>query len=178
MNKHCYLIVLSLLFYFTSCSENSNPVNNKHSNECSISGLEIEFADTCSYKFITTFMSGFDSVVVTETFLGSTFYSYADSADDIYWLNYYENDSTIQRLIVYTSNDSLILKIKLTGEKSSQEEKQRFLAIKNLEIIKIKEYPKLVYIDVPENTESEWASLFEQNLFITHAHVIGVCYAS
>lgn len=180
MNKYFYLIVLSLSFYITSCSENSNPVKKEEENitpisNCSIQGLEIQFADTCSYDFITTFLSNYDSVTVMETFLGSTFYLYADSGDYNYWLKYFENDSTIQNIIGYNSSDSLILKIKLTGKKSTEEERQRFLQIKNLEIIKIEEYPKLVYIDVPENKESEWVSFFMQYSFISHVYTIAVC---
>lgn len=163
-----------------SCSESNNPISNEEENitpisECSIQGLEIEFVDSCSYDFVNGFLASYDSIIIQETFLGSTFYLYADSGDSNYWQNYFANDSTIQWIITYNSSDSLILKIKLTGKKSTEEERQRFLSINNLEIIKIEEYPKLVYIDVPEKTETEWQSLFEQYSFISHVYIIAVC---
>ena len=182
MCKYYHLIMLFLTFYIISCNEDSNPVkvedNNKHINYCSIVGLEIGFSDTCSYKFITTFLSEFDSVRVTQTFLGDILYIYADSADIDYWLNYFENDSTIQNILVDNNADSLILKIRLTGKKSTEEEQQRFLRIEHLTLIKIEEHPKLVYIDVPENTESDWEAFFNQFVFISHVYIMGICVSS
>jgi hypothetical protein len=174
-----FLVFTTLIF---SCNKNYSPLEEQenliHNSDCIIGGIEIEFVDTCSYEFITTFISAFDSIKVTDTYLGCTFYLYADSADYNYWLKYFENDSTIQSLIFFNSADSLILKIRLTGKKSTEEERQRFLRIKNLKIIKIKEYPKLVYIDVPENTESEWVTIFNQYAFISHVYIMGVCFLS
>jgi hypothetical protein len=180
MQKSTYFFILIFITLNVSCTRNSNPLseqnNIEHGSKCLIDGLEIEFADTCSYRFICTFMSEFDSIKIKETYLGCTFYLYTDSADDIYWENYFQNDSTIQRLVVINSADSLILKIKVTGEKTTEEEQHRFSLIKNLEIIKIKEHPKLVYVEVPENTESEWASLLEKYSFINKVSIIGICY--
>jgi hypothetical protein len=182
MYKYYHLIILILSLYFIQCNDNSNPVkvekDIKLINYCTIQGLEIEFSDTCSYKFITTFLSNIDSILVTETLLGSTFYLYADSADNNYWLEYFEKDSTIQSIITYNTADSIILKIELSGKKSIEEEKQRFLGIKHLKIIIIEEHPKLVYIDVPENTESEWVAFFKQYSFISHVNIIGICVLS
>ncbi len=174
-----FLIFTTLIF---SCNKNYSPLeeqeNFQNNSECFIDGIEIEFADTCSYNFIIAFVSGFDSIKVTDTFLGSTFYLYADSADANYWLDYFDNDSTIQELVVFDTSDSLVLKIKVNGEKSTEEEQLRFSTIKNLEIIKIKEYPKLIYIDVPENTESYWATLFEQYDFIINVSIMAICFDS
>ncbi len=180
--KYYHLIILILSLYFIQCNDDSNPVivekDIKHINYCAIQGLEIEFSDTCSYEFMTTFLSNIDSILITETLLGSTFYLYADSADNDYWLEYFEKDSTIQSIITYNTADSIILKIEVSGKKSTEKEKQRFIGIKHLKIIMIEEHPKLVYIDVTENTESEWVAFFKQYAFISHVNIIGICVLS
>ena len=183
MRKIVFATFILLSFFIVSCDKNSDPISSVENNppihypvgHCSFFGIEIQFEDTCSYNFITTFLSTLDSIVVLDTYLGSTFYLYADSGDYNYWLNYFNNDSTIQNMSGYNSSDSLILVIRLTGQKSQDEEEQKFLEIKNLKIIKIEEYPNLVYIDVPDNTETRWADRLEQYPFILYAYPIYMC---
>ena len=164
--------------YFISCSEESNPVNEERIHpisNCSLDGLEIEFVDTCKYDFIISFLSTFDSVSVVDSFLGSTFYFYAESGDTDYWQNYFENDSSIQFFTTYNSSDSLILKIRISGKYSEELDYERFLEINNLEFLNVEKPENKVYVLVPENTETQWSEYFEQYEFISNAYVIGVC---
>ena len=181
MKKYYYITGMLFSLFTISCDE--NPMSNEEEiltpiSECSIQGLGIEFEDSCSYDFIIGFLASYDSITIQESFLGSTFYLYADSGNYNYWEDYFANDSTIQNMYGYNSSDSLILVITLTGKKSTEEERQRFLNITNLEIINIEEYPKFVYISVPEATETEWQSLFEEYSFISHVFVIAICITS
>lgn len=177
--KKALSIILMVSFYLIACRE-SNPITQDEeiilAGRCYTAGLEIFFVDSCSYKFITNFMSSFDSVVVGNYFLGSDFYLYADSGDYNYWVQYFVNDTTIFNIMnVSASKDSLILKLKSTGEKSIEEESQRLSSIKNLEIIKIEEQPKHVFVDVPENTESKWEAIFKEYEFVSAVYIVGVC---
>ena len=163
-----------------SCDGRINPVSISLSHPapgyCVFEGLELQFADTCSYDFVIGFLSGFDSVTVTRTLLGGTLYLFADSGDFSYWNEYFKNDSAIQYIsTAYTSSDSLILKLVLTGKKSIDKEKESLSKIKNLTIIKFEETPKLVYVDVPENNISGWMENFRKYQFILQVMLIGVC---
>jgi hypothetical protein len=111
--KNCfYLILIIIISLSISCRRNSNPLEIQRSDRLYsrvfLEGLEIEFADTCSYQFIHNFLSRFDELRIMDSFLGCTFYLYADSADGNYWISFFENDSTVQRIIYLNSSDSLI----------------------------------------------------------------------
>ena len=171
-------IVFTLLLI--SCSKNDNPVSTEEKiglvPHCSISGIEIDFADTCSYNFVVQFLSTFDSVTIIETHLGSDFYIYTDSGDFNYWVEYFKNDSTIQYLFnVSTTSDSLIMEFVLSGQKSVEEERRRFNEIDHLEIINIVEHTKSAYVVVPEDSEFRWVEKFKDYYFITYVNIIGVC---
>jgi hypothetical protein len=121
-------------------------------------------------------MSSFDSLTVTWARLGFTFYIYSDSGDYNYWLSYFSNDSTIDQILWdLNSSDSLILEIHISGKKSIEEEKERFLQINHLGILSIEEDSKSVYVTAPENTEAEWEEYFKQYSFITDTFIIAVC---
>ena len=182
--KNIFLF-LTILFslHFISCSKINNPVtieNNYYPvSHCEIDGLEIDFADTCSYNFVMSFMSAFDSVIVRNTDLGGTFRVHPDSGSYDYWQNYFANDSTID--FIYpdlNSPDSLILIIHVSGKRSIEEEKERILQTNHLEIISIEEDSKSVYVTVPENRETEWKENFKQYSFITEVFIIAVCTES
>lgn len=180
MRKLFFVKFFFLLLIITSCSEIDTPPSIENpqfpSGGCYIVGVELDFVDTCSYDFITNFISGFDSITVSESFLGSTFYLYADSGDYEYWLKYFDNDPTIDRIDAnYPSPDSLILVIKLSGQKSVDEERERFLQIEHLTLLNIDIHRKYLDLDVPENSEERWKTFFEQYSFISYASVIGVC---
>jgi hypothetical protein len=68
-----------------SCDGRINPVSISLSHPapgyCVFEGLELQFADTCSYDFATAFLSGLDSVAIKGTQLGGTIYVLADSGD-------------------------------------------------------------------------------------------------
>lgn len=187
--KKIVLIVISLFSIFVislfsifviSCSEVNNPVLEEEkiipADGCSIVGVDLNFVDSCSYNFVISFLSKYDSITVIDTYLGSNFYIYADSGDYNSWTEFFKDDSTIKYIFRDNQDsDSLFLRFVLTGEKSIQEEKERFEKIDHLEIIKVEEHPKLVSIDVPENTESEWEKYFEQYEFIEEAYVVAIC---
>ena len=172
------LLSLFIIAYFISCSEESNPLKEEKIHPvsyCSSSEVELEFADSCTYDFVISFLSTFDSVSIFDSYLGSTFYIFADSGDANYWQTYFENDSSIQHFITFNSADSLILEIRLFDKHSEESESQRFSRIKHLNIIRIEKSLNLVYISVPENKATEWTEFFEQYEFIIHAYVIAVC---
>jgi len=131
MKKFIKILLILLSIFIISCNKNNNPVSNENNppqnpnpgGTCSFAGIDIEFADSCSYNFIMNFLSGLDSIVILNKSLGSTFYLYADSSGYNYWEDYFKDDSTIQDLYGYKSSDSLIIVIKSTGEKSLEEEK-------------------------------------------------------
>jgi hypothetical protein len=140
MKKRFYIINVLFSLFIISCSEiNYPPENNPPiipAGGCSIQGVEVSFFDTCSFDFIMNFISGFDSVTVTESFLGGVFYLSADSGTYEYWLDYFDNDLTIERIdAIYPKPDSLILAIKVSGQKTIEEEKERFLQIKHITIL-------------------------------------------
>ena len=177
-------IILTLLSLFSifviSCSEINSPVleedNVIPTGGCSIVGVDLDFVDSCSYNFVIPFLSNIDSITVVETFLGSDFYIYADTGNYNSWAEFYKNDPTIKHLFQNNQDsDSLILRFELTGEKSILEERERFEQVEHFEIIKIEEHPKLVSIDVPENTESEWEIYFKQYEFIEEVYLVAVC---
>ena len=175
-------IIFSILF-LTSCNKDDYPVSTEEIIgpviHCTIDGLDINFADTCSYNFVMFFLSGFDSVTIIDTHLGSDFYVYADSGDFIYWSDYFKNDSTIKYLFNVSSKpDSLIMEFILTGEKSVEEERKRFNEISHLEIINIIEQTKSAYVIVPEGSESRWAEKFKEYNFVSEVYIIGVCTES
>ena len=181
MGKINFLVLALPAFCFISCSNTNNPViveDNSHHpiSYCSFSGLEIDFTDTCSYEFVISFMVDFDSITISSTNLGSTFYVYPDTGDYNYWLDYFANYSTVDRIFRNLDNpDSLILEIHVSGKKSIEEEKERFLQIDHLEILSIENDSKSIYVTVPENTEPEWEEYFKQYSFITDTFIIAVC---
>ena len=181
MYKYFFLFLVLSIFYFTSCTKDDNPIKYNDGDDIRLSGgcsfsMVIVFDDTCSYDFILTFISNFDSILVEEISLGSVFYLYADSADKNYWHNFFETDTTIKYISIYTSSDSLIIRVESTGEKSTAEEQLKFSSIRNLELIKLKVLPKTVYIEVPDNTENEWIEIFESYPFISSVFMVGVCH--
>jgi|GEM_PF-4261301 len=180
MKKVVLVTIYLFSIFIISCSEINSPVSNDDKiipvGGCSIVGVNIDFVDTCSYNFVIPFLSGFDSITIVETFLGSDFYIYADSGDYNSWKEYFKNDPTIKYLFrINPESDSLLFVFVLTGQKSLKEEIERFEQIEHLEIIKIEEHPKLVSIDVPEKTESEWAEFFKQYAFVSEAYVVAIC---
>jgi hypothetical protein len=182
MKKTKFIFLVLMLLFIFSCTERKNPLASREIinpvSHCYMFGLEIDFVDTCSYDFVTTFLSSFDSVTVTGTFLGGNFYVYADSGDYYYWYKYFENDFTVQMMTLASDSDSLILKITLSGTKSRIEEEQRFQQIKHLQILHIEEQPKFVYVDVPENAAEQWCEFFRQFSFISYVMIIGACTES
>ena len=181
MSKYYHLIVILLSFYFVLCNKNFTPLEIEQEVDPPFSvnseGLEIAFSDTCSYRFVLNFLSGFDSISISHTFLGNTYHFIADSGDSEYWLGYFENDSTIQFLGINDKNDSLQLKIRVTGERSSHDELERFSNINYLTLIEVEGPLNLIYINVPEDTESEWKKIFSQYRFILHVNIIGVVFS-
>ncbi|MEJ2618428.1 MAG: hypothetical protein P8Z35_25960, partial [Ignavibacteriaceae bacterium] len=162
------------------CKGKINPVsiNLSHPSPgyCTFQGLEIEFADTCSYDFVTGFLAGFDSVTIKSSLLGGTVYVLADSGDFNYWYQYFKEDSAVQYITAsVTSSDSLILKLALTGKKSINEEEEILSQIKNLTIINFEETPKFVDVDIPENNITWWAENFRKYPFIVQILIISVC---
>jgi hypothetical protein len=183
MKIYFYQIVLSLSVYVASCSESSNPVKGTTApigphpvSTCSIQGLDLYFEDACSYNFVVSFLSTFDSVTINSILLGYNFYIYADSGDYNYWSDYFKEDSTIKYLYkIYTTSDSLLMKIIFTGQKTFEEEKVKFENIHNLKIISTKLQPNVVSISVPKGLESEWAEKFRKYPFITQVYIVSVC---
>ena len=180
MKKYFYIINISFALFIISCREINYPPENKNpiipAGGCSIQGVEVFFSDTCSYDFIMSFISGFDSVTVTESFLGSVFYLSSDSGTYQYWQNYFDNDLTIESISgLYPKPDSLILAIKVSGQKTVEEEKQRFLLIEHLTIIDILTFERSLFLNVPEGSEEEWRLAFEEYPFIRFANVVIVC---
>jgi hypothetical protein len=179
--KKVILVLISLFSIFiSSCSKINSPVSNNETKtptgDCTIVGVNIDFVDSCSYNFVIPFLSGFDSITIVETFLGSDFYIYADSGDYDSWKEYFKNDPTIKYFFrINADSDSLLFVFVLTGQKSLEEERERFEQIEHLEIIKIEEHHKLVSINVPENTESKWAAFFKLHDFVSETYVVAVC---
>jgi len=179
MFKWSYLLAIFISFTLIFCNKNTSPIEFEHEidppTKCWNQGLEIEFSDTCSYSFIIAFLSNFDSVQISYTFLGHTYHFIADSGDVDYWFNFFENDSTIQFIGINDTSDSLQIEIEVTGQRSSDEELQRFSDINHLLLIEIEEPLDKVYIIVPEDAESEWEKVFTQYDFIINVYIIGVC---
>ena len=179
MIKWSYLIAILLSITLIFCNKNTSPIEVEHEidppTKCWIQGLEIEFSDTCSYSFIITFLSEFDSVQISHTFLGHTYHFVADSGDSDYWFDYFENDSTIQFIGINNTSDTLQLEISVTGQRSFEEELQRFSNINHLVLVDIVEPQNKVYVIVPEDTESEWEKVFTKYDFILQVNIIGVC---
>ena len=145
------LLVLPSLFII-SCSKTNNPIStNEYHNpihNSSISSMEIGFIDTCSYNFVVSFLSDFDSLKINETFLGGYLYVYADSGEYLYWANYFNNHSSINYITISKSNpDSLTMKFSLSGQISLEVEKQIISRNKHLHIIKFEEQPKVSICD-------------------------------
>ena len=178
MLRYYQLVVILFLFCFIACNKDKTPLGIEQEiiPPLNIQGFEIEFSDTCSYSFIITFLSSFDSIRITSTFLGNTYHFMADSGDKEYWHSYFENDSTIQSLFTYDTNDSLELKIRVTGERSSNEDLERFSTIKYLTLIEIEDPLYLVYIKVPKGTEYEWKRILSQYHFILQINMMGIAY--
>jgi hypothetical protein len=170
------------LSFLISCTTGQNPLSREEvhrpATNCYITGLKIDFADTCSYDFVMNFLSDYDSVTVTDSYLGDNFYLYADSGDYNYWYNYFAGDSTVQLVHLVRAADSLILKITVSGEKPRGEESQRFQQIRHLQIISIEKYPGHVYVTVPEKSEESWCTYFRQFTFILSAVPVGLCTES
>jgi hypothetical protein len=179
MKKYFLFIFILIGVLFTACSKDNNPLieeeNKIVAGHCDFAGLEVKFADTCSYYFIKSFFQQYDSIKITYSSLGGSFYLYADSGDYNYWSKYFENDSTIQNINSFYSADSLILKIDFTGENTLEIERQRLLSISNLTIIKSEKPQLKVFINVPEKTEAKWEALFKQYSFISYVYTIYVC---
>jgi len=179
MKRYYFLLIILFGIFFTACGKDNNPLveeeNKNIAGYCSFAGLEIKFADTCSYNFIMSFLEEYDSVKIINSYLGGSFYLYADSGDYNYWSKYFENDSTIQNITVYYSVDSLILKIDFTGKNSLEIERQKFLSISHLIIKNIEKPQQIVFIDVPEKTESKWEALFKEYQFISYVYSIYTC---
>ena len=175
-----FIVITFISVLIISCSEiNSPPTNENTQNPffgCQIMGIELDFVDTCSYDFINQFISQFDSVTVAGSFLGSTFYLYADSGNYENWLHYFENDTTIDRIdAYYPAQDSLILVVKLTGQKSVDEETLRFSQIPHITIQSIEVHRKTLFLEVAENSEERWKLIFEQYPFISFVNIIAIC---
>ncbi|QQS37910.1 MAG: hypothetical protein IPM56_08220 [Ignavibacteriales bacterium] len=172
------IIPYFVCFFLVSCSENKNPVEpeNYFYYGCSPSGIYIDFVDTCSYGFVVPFLQQFDSVQISYTQLGSDFVIYADSGSYKSWSDYFKNDQTIQYLFNHlTNSDSLIMQFVLSGEKSIEEERQRFESIEHFEILSIKEHDKYVSLDVPEKSYAAWAEFFNTFDFIETSQVVMIC---
>jgi hypothetical protein len=180
MKKYFLFIFILVGVLFTACSKDNNPlVEEKNINivsHDSFWGLEIKFADTCSYSFIKSFLQQYDSIKINYSSLGGSFYLYADSGDYNYWSEYFKNDSTIQNINGFYSADSLILKIEFTGENPLEVERQRFLSINNLTIIKSEKPQQKVSVNVPEKTEAKWEEIFKQYSFVLYVIGLYVCY--
>lgn len=182
MKKIFFITIILVSVMIIGCSEINTPPPNENipiENQygCYPMGVLITFNDSCSYGFITDFISQYDSISVTNSTLGATFELYADSGDYYYWLNYFENDPTIEQ--IYDSRpkpDSLILSVKVSGKISLEEETSRFLQIEHLTLLSTYISPtKELFLDVPENSEERWKTYFEHFPFITNSTVIMIC---
>lgn len=174
-------VAVLLAFSLYACRGNINPVEVNLSRPlpgyCSILGLDIEFADTCSYDFVAKFFSGFDSVEIKSTLLGGAVYVHANSGDFNYWYQYFEEDSAVQYITAsHTYSNALILKLMLTGKRSLNEEEEILSQIKYLRIINFEQTSKLVEINEPENNFTYWADNFRKYPFILQVLAIGVCF--
>ena len=172
--------LISLSIILSSCKGKINPVSINLSHPapgyCTSQGLELEFADTCSYDFTTVFLAAFDSITIKSTLLGGELYVLADSGDFNYWYQYFKEDSAVLYITESGfSSDSLILKLMLTGKKSLKEEEEILSLVKNLKIINFEKTSKIVEIDVPENNITFWAEKFQKYPFILQVLVIAVC---
>ncbi len=103
MKKNISLLIFLFIssLYLISCNNGGNPVaidlrDNTPKTICSFQGMELQFNDSCTYEFITSFIARYDSVEIIETYLGCTFHLYAKEGDKKYWQKYFENDSTVQ----------------------------------------------------------------------------------
>src|SRR5574338_702620 len=148
MKKAILVLVSLFLIFIISCSEINNPVSNDEkiipAGGCSIVGVDIDFVDTCSYNFVIPFLSNFDSITIVEAFLGGDFYIYADSGAYDSWKEYFKDDPTIKYFFrINPDSDSLLFLFVLTGQKSIEEEREKFEQIEHLSIIKIEEHPKI-----------------------------------
>ena len=173
------ILLLSLLelLLFISCSEERNPVSNEEHpiliHHSSYSTFEFQFEDTCSYNFVISFFEQFDSVQVQAAYLGGYFYVYADSGDYNYWYDYFDDDSTIQSIYVENSvSDSLLLKLCLTGKKSSDQQRSELLNTKHLQIINFEESPKLIYLHFSPSIEHNYEEIFSKYKFIININLI------
>ena len=182
MKKRVFLLSISVFLLVVGCRDNIIPIAPQEQilidggGGCSVYGIDVSFADTCSYGFALLFLSAFDSVNIEETYLGSEFYIYADAGNFEYWNNYFMNDLTVKYMFNQSiGQDSLILKFVLTGEKSIAEETERFNNIEHLQIIKIEKQDNHAFVAVPKDTEEDWTAKLMEYPFVRNVQVITVC---
>jgi hypothetical protein len=143
---------------------------------CEPVGVHLKFKDSCSYNFIMNFISEYNTVEILESYLGFVFFIYPDSGDYDYWVNYFAGDRTIKRIDgINPEPDSLILAIKVSGEKTIEEETERFTQIPHLTITQVIHEDNSLVLDVPENSEERWENFFKQFTFIEYSFSVWIC---
>ncbi len=175
-----FTFILFVLVLINSCIRDDNPLSIEKKiiphGSCETEGINIDFADTCSYDFVISFLSEYDSVKIQRTYLGVDLFLYADSGNANYWFDYFKADSLNFSLSSYSHSDSLFLVFSFISEGKFYTEKDDLINHRNLHFKKYVIQNKSVMVRVPENSERTWIDFFDQFDFIEYVYWIGICY--